>query len=137
MPRPMPLDAPVTMAACFLLESAIMTFVYCLNLDGTHLDRSAFNNSQCNPPERHPLVRVRISASASDCETHRLGLPREDLMVGVHQVDLNFVGARRHPRKVDRIEITSVRPQPRQVIHTYVKMPHPRRYVETALPEHR
>jgi hypothetical protein len=58
-------------------------------------------------------------------------------MVGVHQLDQYLVRAGRHPGYVDRIDVTRVRPQPRQVVHTYVQMPDPWRYVEGALSEHR
>ena len=46
-------------------------------------------------------------------------------------------GPGRHPGQVDRIDVTRVRPPPRQVVHMYVQMPDPWRCVERALPEHR
>jgi hypothetical protein len=58
-------------------------------------------------------------------------------MVRVYQFDPYLVRAGRHPGQVDRIDITRVRPQPRQVVHLNVQMADPRRYVESALPEHR
>ena len=58
-------------------------------------------------------------------------------MVGIHQFDQYLVRAGRHPGQVDRIEITRGRLQPRQIVHMYVEMSDPWRYVEGALSEHR
>ena len=80
---------------------------------------------------------MRVGPSASHRERYRLGLSRKDLMVCIDQVDLNLVRTRRHPGQVDRIEIARVRPQPGQVVHLYVQMPNPWRYVEGGLPEYR
>ena len=58
-------------------------------------------------------------------ERDRRHLSGEDVMVGVDQLDLHLVRARRHPGHVDGTEITRVRPQPGQVVDGYVQMSDP------------
>jgi hypothetical protein len=70
-----------------------------------------------------------------DRERHRLAARRasgKNLMVRVDQLNQHLVLTGRHPGHVDCIEITRVRPQPRQIVDVYVQMPDPRRYVERA-----
>jgi hypothetical protein len=74
------------------------------------------------------------SPGHGELENHHLA--GEDVVIGVDQLDLHLVRAGRQPGDVDRVDLTRLGPQPRQVIDVDVQMPDPGRYLKGAHPEH-
>src|SRR6266481_2543580 len=56
-------------------------------------------------------------------ERHCLGLPGEDVVVSVNQLELHLGLAGRQPGYVDCVVVTRIRPPPGQVVDDHVQMP--------------
>src|SRR6187549_3651176 len=69
-------------------------------------------------------------------EAHHLALSREEIVVCVDQVDLHFVRSGRQAVYVDSIAVTGIRPQPWQVVDSYVQMSHAWRRLQRTLPKY-
>src|SRR5215204_5617448 len=82
-------------------------------------------------------VQVSLTRTLGHGERHRLALTREDLVVGIDQLDLDLVLTRLESGDVDRVEATRVRPPPPDIIDVYVQMPNAWRNVNRALVEDR
>src|SRR5687767_2864177 len=88
-------------------------------------------------------IRPPVIGSATDGSLLRwygehdcLGLPGEDVVVSINQLDLHLVLAGREPGYVDCVVVTRIRPQPGQVVDGYVQVPDTWRCLEGTLPEH-
>src|SRR5687767_8356539 len=99
--------------------------------------KSSVNVGSLGPLSTAPRPSVRVRRSLLRYgERHCLGLPGEDVVVSINQLDLHLVLAGRDPGYVDYVVVTRIRPQPGQVVDGYVQVPDTWRCLEGTLPEH-
>ncbi len=112
-------------------------------LDGVLLRRwvraTGTSGSRAEPSKPSGLAVRRavllVRRTRGDGEGMRHLLSREDVVVGVNQLDFHLVQARGEIGYVDGIVVARIRPPPGQVINNNVQMPDAWRYLGGARPE--
>ena len=74
-------------------------------------------------------VGMRGLCSLRNGELHYFRLTGKCFMIGIDQCDFYFVRTRRQPCHVNRVNVTRVGPPPWKIVHLYVQMSKPGRYI--------